>query len=158
MSNIEIDDVSSDCKTDINTTLNSYRNISSKIKLILDDLELYVNEMNIFKFGVKIMSSGSIKIYGFVDFNSKTLYFDLREVFIKYKEYYITLKEYIHPLDDKYIKLIEKKDKYKKIPFYIKILGNTVKYMYIEQIINSEFKILSRNIKLSMINYLMNQY
>ena len=143
-------------KTVKNTKLNNGKNgknnnIGKKIKTILQDLLLYVNNINIFNFTVKLFGN-KIRIYIYVDFESKTLHSDLRDVYFKYDNYCIILKEYIYPLNDEYIPLLEK---YRKIPSYIKLFGKNMKWYYVSHVIKKNFNYLSRRIRLSMVNYII---
>ena len=113
--------------------------LCKKMKNILGNLQIYVNNIDIHKFGIKLKGR-KICIYAFVDFESKTLYKNLRQLFIDFHNYEISLKEYVYPLDDKYNHILDKIiNEYNDKPFLIKLMGKTVKTMYLKKIINANY-------------------
>lgn len=113
--------------------------LCKKMKSILGNLQIYVNNIDIHKFGIKLKGR-KICIYVFVDFESTTLYKNLRQFFIDYSNYYISLKEYIYPLDDKYSHILDKIiNEYNNKSFLIKLMGKMVETMYLKKIINTNY-------------------
>ena len=56
--------------------INSGNDLSKQMKLILESLQLYIDNIHIFKFSIKLDHYNRIKIYAYVDIYSKNLYND----------------------------------------------------------------------------------
>jgi hypothetical protein len=131
------------------------KELCKKIKKMLGDLQIYVNRIDIHKFGIKIKNQ-QICIYIFVDFESTNLYVNLKQLFIEYSDYPIKLKEYIYPLEDKYSHIFNKiVEDYNNIPFAIKFIG--LKTVYLKQIINNYYVELPTNTKKTIIHLIINE-
>lgn len=131
------------------------KELCKKIKKMLGDLQTYVNGIDIHKFGIKIKSQ-QICIYIFVDFNSRNLYVNLKQLFIDYGDYSIKLKEYIYPLEDKYSHTLNKiMEDYNNIPFIIKLIG--LKKIYLTKLINNYYVELPTKTKKTIIHLIINE-
>ena len=125
-----------------------------KIKRMLGDLQIYVNSCDIYKFSIKIQNQ-KICLYIYVDFESRNLHVNLKQLFIEYSDYTIKLKEYIYPLEDKYIHIFDEiTDKYNNIPYIIKFMG--LKKVYLKQLINNYYVTLPNKTKKTIIHLIIN--
>jgi hypothetical protein len=115
---------------------------------LFSQLNKHVNNVDIYKFTIKIDYCRNIKIYVFVDFSSEYLRDNLRPFYFEFSRFNIKLKEYIYPLDNCYYSVyLDAMEKYNNSPFIIGLMGKNIKYFYINKYIKKNYKISNKTQK-----------